>query len=66
VYNVGWENIVVGYRDYGFPFMLFGLFGDGECQHSIYIVVECSYFVFIQMVRWEMYDSVGAWYFTEI
>ena len=50
MYDVGWETIVVGYCDYGFPFMLFGLFGDGECQHSIYIVVECSYFVFIQTV----------------
>jgi len=31
VYDVVWETIVVGYCDYGFPFMLFGLFGDGEC-----------------------------------
>jgi len=59
VNDMQWKSIILGYCKYDFPFLLFSLFCDWQCYHSVYVKIKCSKFVFKWVVRRELHGNIS-------
>ena len=59
VNDLQWKSIILGYCKYDFPFLLFSVFCDWQCQHSVYVEIRWCKVVFKGMIGRKLYGNIS-------